>query len=314
MASPNLNNMDFNLLVVLDAVLQERSVSRAAQRVGRTQPAISHALRRLRFLFEDELLVRVGQRYELTAVAEALANPLHIALQQIADVVKARPSFDPQYAVREFRIMASDYTAAVLVRPAIRKLAVLAPGIQLIIDPIADDPFAAVRNGQCDLILAPIIERPDTSGLCFEFIQRDSWCCVASLDNAAIGEVLTRETFETLPHIVDLFTPLPEQGSIGKVLAENGSGRSHILRTNYVLLTPFLLEGTSALAVLPRGLADWVSQLAPLRVLPLPFEFPELIQEMCWSSRYTTDPAHLWLRTLLRDTARASTEPIQHIG
>lgn len=299
----SLSNIDFNLLIVLDAILQERSVSKAAQRVGRTQPAISHALRRLRAMFDDELLVRIGQRYELTAVAEALANPLHIALQQMAEVLTARPSFDPGSAVRQFRIMASDFSAAVLVRPAIRKLAALAPGIRLTIEPISEDPFSAVGNGQCDLIVAPFLERPGASGLCFEFVQRDKWCCVASADNTAIGDELTRETFETLPHVVDLFTPLPEQGSVGKVLAQYGTVRADIVRTNYVLLTPFLLDGTSALAVLPRSLADWISQLIPLRVLPLPFEFPEIVQEMCWSSRYNGDPAHTWLRALLKDSA-----------
>lgn len=299
----NLNQIDFNLLIVLDAVLQERSVSRAAARVGRSQPAISHALQRLRSLFGDELLVRIGQRYELTAAAQALADPLRIVLQQLGDVLVARPTFDPQNADREFKIGASDYTAAVLVRPVVQRLAVIAPKIRLTIEPLAQDPAGPLRSDQQDLAFYPLELRSKATDLCFEIVLRDTLCCVASSSNPAIGKRLTREAFVSLPHIVDLHGTSPEQSGIGRKLAAVGGRRQHVVRTNYILLTPFLVQGTSSLAVIPRRLADLLCSTAETRVLALPFAAPEWVIGMNWSSRHSSDPAHLWLRTVVKETA-----------
>src|SRR6185437_4360475 len=101
-----------NLLVVLDVLLNERNVTRAGARVGLSQPAMSNALQRLRRLFNDELMVRVGRRYELTAEGQALIEPLRHALRQVSDLLEERPTFDPTAAEREFTVAASDYIAA----------------------------------------------------------------------------------------------------------------------------------------------------------------------------------------------------------
>jgi len=301
---PSLSHLDFNLLIVLDALLQERGVSKAAVRVGRSQPAISHALQRLRGLFRDELLVRVGQRYELTAAAQAIADPLHVSLRQLNEVLAARPTFDPQNAERQFKIGASDYVAAVLLRPAIQKLATSAPGISLSIEPPPEeDVGGSLRNGQQDLTFFPVDKRPKAADLCFDAILHDTFCCVAWRGNQTIEDRLTRKTFEAAPQIIDLHGTSPEQGPIGRLLAVEGIHRRHIVRTNYILLMPFLIEGTPALAVLPRRLAEWLCQRAALRVLSLPFKLPDWVMGMCWSSRHTTDPAHLWLRNFLKETA-----------
>lgn len=301
---PKLSQIDINLLPILDALLQERSVSRAAVRVGRSQPAISHALRRLRHLLQDELLVRVGQRYELTAEAQALADPLHVLLQQLSDVLAARPTFDPQHAEREFSIAATDYVAGTILRSAIQKLAVEAPRVRFnISEATGGDVVAEIRSGHQHIAIFPKELRPIASDFHSEVLARDTWCCAAWSGNTAIGSRLTQETFETLPHVVELFSPSVEQGYPGAFLASLGVRRRPIVRTSYILLAPFLLQGTSALAVLPRRLADWFCEAADLRIFPVPFELPDFIIEMCWSARYTTDPAHMWLRSELKDAA-----------
>lgn len=300
---PSLNQIDANLLIVLDALLQERSVSRAANRVGRSQPAISHALQRLRELFRDELLVRVGQRYELTAAAQALADRLHVTLQQLDEILVARPSFDPQNTERDFKIGASDYTAAVILRPVIRRLVRIAPRIRLSIEPPWEDPGWPLRSGQQDLSIYPLRERPKAADLCFDTILRDTFCAVTWSRNPTIGKRLTREAFEAAPQIVELLGVSPEQGPIGRLLAGERIHRQYIVRTNYTLLIPFLLEGTPTLAVLPRRLCEWLCEAAALRILSLPFELPEWVLGMSWSARHTADPAHLWLRTLVKQTA-----------
>lgn len=298
-----LNRSDFSLLVILNAVLQERSVSRAAVRMNLSQPAISHAMHRLRRLVGDDLLVRVGQRYELTAAAQALVEPLRITLKQLDELICQRPTFDPQSAAREFKILASDYTAAILFRPAIRKLAATAPNLRIFISPSVNDPVGALRSGEYDLAFYPANVRPDASDLSYETAFRDTWCCATWSGNRAIGDSLSLEAFEALPHIVEYFTDLPDHDFIRRVFPSATGRRKPLAGTNYILLIPFLLQGTSTLAVVPRRLADWLREAADLRVLDLPFEAPDFVQEMCWSSRYTTDPAHLWLRRFLREMA-----------
>lgn len=299
----NLNKVDLNLLIVLAAVLKERSVSRAAISLGRSQPAVSLALQRLRVLFRDELMVRIGQRYELTAVAQALADPLRRLLEQVNEVLDARLSFDPQTAEREFKVGATDYAAAVLLRPMIRRLAVAAPKIRISIEPTAEDPAWPLKEGRQDLAFYPLKGRSKTSDLCYELILRDTLCCVAWSHNPMIGKRLTPELFESLPHIVDLHRTFPEQSILSQLLAAEGMHRRHVVRTNYVILMPFLLEGTQALAVLPRRFADWLCQAAALRVFPLPFDLPHWELGMWWSAGRTADPGHLWLRTSVKEIA-----------
>lgn len=300
----NLNKIDIKLLPVLDALLQERSVTRAAQRVGRSQPAVSHALKHLRELFQNELLVRVGPGYELTAEAEAIAVPLNTVLRQLTDMLAAQPTFDPASAEREFTIATTDYISASILRPAIQKLAHIAPGVRLSIVGSDPDVVANVRNGPGWISIYPEDERPDAQDLHFEFLANDSFCCATWAGNAAVGEELTEELFKSLPHIVEFFMPNPEEVFSQRLMIEKGCRRSYTVRTPFIFLIPFLLEGTTALAVLPRRLADRVCRAADLRIFPLPFETPNFGIEMCWSTRYTTDPAHSWLRSVLRDGAR----------
>lgn len=303
-----LNQADMALLPVLDALLQERSVTRAASQLGRSQPAVSHALSRLRMLLGNELLVRVGRRYELTTEAEEMVEPLHALLQQLGDVLTARPTFDARQANHEYWIATSDYLSASILHPVIQKIAVYAPGIRLsILDTTGADLAMATRNTPGCIAIYPSEGRPTAPGLDFDFLTNDSWCCAAWAGNTLIGDELTQHDFESLPHIIEFFTPSPDQTFIGRFLKEKGSQRRQLVKTSYIFLIPFLLRGTSALAVLPRRVADWLCEAADLRIFPLPFDVPDFAIEMCWSTRYTTDPAHSWIRSTLKDAAQGPT-------
>ncbi|MGH2468599.1 MAG: LysR family transcriptional regulator, partial [Chloroflexota bacterium] len=303
----NLAQMDMNLLVALDALLNERNVTRAGQRIGLSQPAMSNALQRLRRLLHDELMVRVGRRYELTAEGQALIEPLRHALQQVSDLLEERPTFDPEAAEREFTVATSDYVAAVVVRPLLRRLAAEAPGVRLRLEPLQGNLSDLLRNGRLDLAILPTDSpnQQQTLDLPHETILCDSWVCVAWSDNRAIGQKLTRETFESLPHIVDLLggSQTPINSYLGRRLAAVGIERKYITSVDNFVLMPFLIEGTPALAVLQRRLAEWLCHSAALRILPLPFDIPDLIDGIYWSPRHTADPAHIWLRSLFRETA-----------
>ncbi|MBV8083232.1 MAG: LysR family transcriptional regulator [Chloroflexi bacterium] len=303
----NLAQIDMNLLVVLDALLNERNVTRAGERVGLSQPAMSNALQRLRRLFNDELMVRVGRHYELTAEGEALIEPLREALQRVGDLLEERPTFDPARAQRSFTVAVSDYVLAIVVRPLLRRLASEAPCVRLRLEPLRGSVADLVRNGQLDLAIMPTDSgaQQQANELPHETLLRDSWVCVAWSENHAVGERLTRETFQSLPHVVDMLgsSPTPASTYLGSRLAGVGIERRALASLDNFMLMPFLIEGTPALAVLQRRLAEWLCQTAALRILELPFDIPNLVDGMYWSPRHTSDPAHVWLRTLFRETA-----------
>lgn len=300
----NLGQIDANLLPILDAVLQECSVTRAAARLGRTQPAVSQAMGRLRNLLQDEILVRTGQRYELTAKAQAIKAPLNAILQQLSDALVVEPVFDPATADFEFGIVTTDYLAASIVGPAMGKLAETAPGVRLsIIDAGGADGFSMIRSGVGQIVISPRDEPPRAPDLHYETLIHDTWCGAVWSGNTSVGDSLSIEAFQTLPQIIELFSPSPEGDFLGRILTEKRIGRRYMVRTNYILLMPLLLKGTPALSVLPRRLAEWLRPVAELRILPLPFDLPDYTLEMCWSARYTGDPAHSWLRGLLKEAA-----------
>jgi DNA-binding transcriptional LysR family regulator len=220
----------------------------------------------------------------------------------MADLLIKRPTFEPREARREFKLAASDYAVALILRPAIERLASVAPGIQLTLADLSDDSVRLLRSGERDLAFFPVGERPIAADLHAEIVLRDTWCCAAWAGNTAIGPTLTREIFEELPHIVDGFSVDPDQGAVNKILSAHDIHRRYVVRTKYTFLTPFLLKGTSALAVLPRRLSNLLSVASDLRIFSLPFDSPDFIQEMCWSGRHTSDPAHAWLRGFLIET------------
>src|SRR4051812_11588011 len=123
----NLSQVDLNLLVALDALLSERNVTRAGERVGLSQPAMSSALSRLRRLFQDELLVREGRVYELTLLAQELRDPLQNILEMIDQTIEKKPAFDPAVDKRTFTIVASDHMAFLVLQPLVRRLTMEAP-------------------------------------------------------------------------------------------------------------------------------------------------------------------------------------------
>lgn len=196
----HFHKLDLNLLVALDTLLEERSVSRAADRLNLSQSAMSSALSRLRDYFQDELLISVGRRMEPTALALSLEPSVREILQRIRTTLQARPTFDPATAQRRFRIMTSDYLVEVLLANVVRELATTAPGIQLQILPSNEISFALFLKGDVDLIIAPedhtLSDHPRI--LLFE----ETFSCVVWAENPIANEPLTMEKWLGMTHVV----------------------------------------------------------------------------------------------------------------
>src|SRR6187399_1576461 len=205
----HLDGLDLNLLVVLDALFSEKSVTRTGERIHLSQSATSGALSRLREYFKDDLLVPVGRNMVLTPLAEELARPLRSLLQQAEIVIRRKPAFLPELSERRFRIVMSDYVAIVIMARALPEIQRQAPGITLQILPLR---MGALEHGDVDLVILPeqILAKEHPSELLFE----DEFVCIACAKNKLIKRSLSVPDYLRLSHVVVRFGEQQEVPSL----------------------------------------------------------------------------------------------------
>jgi DNA-binding transcriptional LysR family regulator len=290
----NLASLDLNLLVALDALLQQRSVTRAATQMGLSQPALSASLARLRRHFDDELLVRVGNDYRLTPLAVQLKERARLALSGVERVFTAQPEFDPASSTREFSLLVSDYMVAVIGAAISRLLAAEAPHSRLRF--MANTPERVDLGAQAllstDLMVLPHGFLTDVS---HRDLYQDDWVCVISADNAAVEGQLTVDHLETLPWLVTYHGPTAST-TAGRQMRMLGIEPRIQVVTESFLTVPRLIAGTDRIALLQRRLVDLLPPESGIRVLPPPFEAAPLIEAMWWHPMYDADPEHEYLR------------------
>jgi LysR family nod box-dependent transcriptional activator len=296
----SLRGVDLNLLVTLEALLRERNVTRAGRLMGASQPAMSAALARLREMFDDRLLVRVGREYQLTPLARDLLGPLQNSLSSLQNTLERKADFDPRTSQREFCIAAADYSMVVLIQPLITHLQEIAPGIRLHLRNADTQLPRRLASGRVDLSVQPagvLTKLPS------ETLFSDSWVCVVWRDNHEVGDKLTLQQWSELPHVCYGF------GTSGIVLADLMLGALAPMRTRQVVcesfvILPLLLQKTRLIAMLPARLARALQGLSQVRIVQCPMELPEFLQAMTWSPLYDNDPAHTWLRGEISAIAR----------
>ncbi|CAL9339909.1 Nodulation protein D 2 [Streptomyces sp. enrichment culture] len=293
--TPGLHRVDLNLLPLLAALLEHRSVTRAAEAVGLTQPAMSNALQRLRRTLGDDLLVRVGRHYVLTARAKALAGPVDLILETATHQVLTSPSFDPVTSDRTFRIAATS-AAALPVLPALSALlAVSAPGVRLRLEPPEGSRGLTGGDATADVTLLPDTVR---TTLPRERLYDEDWVVVADADNDRIGATLTVDDLARLPHVVF-------EWDGGRAGAQQALAR--LLPDLVVqcvvfefLMIPSMVSGTPMIALLQRRLAGRLAAQHGLRVMESPVPLPPLGIDLVWNPRTAGDPGCLWLRKQLK--------------
>lgn len=297
--SISLTRFDLNLLLVLDALLTEQSVTKAAKRLFVSQPAVSGSLQRLREIFDDQLLVRVGRQMELTARAKSLAGPVHDALVNIQQVLNLRQDFDPATARRTFRIAMSDYCAITVLPRLVRRLARLASGIGVMVEPIGPDSVHRLESGHLDLSVMPDERRslgtPTHPEMLLDVpLYEDRFVCVVAADHPLSGSVTLKE-YESYPHakaffgdnMVTIYELAYEEAGVASQTAVQVPNFSSLL---------FQLPATKLIATVPAGVAQLLKALIGLKPLHPPIELPILKENLIWHMRYEADPGHQWLR------------------
>jgi DNA-binding transcriptional LysR family regulator len=296
-ARVNLASLDLNLLVSLDALLQQRSVTKAAAQMGLSQPALSASLARLRRHFGDELLTRVGNEYRLTPLAVQLRELARAALTGVERVFTAQPAFDPTSSTREFHLLVSDYIVAVLGDTIAELLAEEAPNARLRLS--ANTPAAVDRADQIllstDLLVLP---HGFVTDLSHRDLYRDEWVCVVSADNSAVEDGLTVEHLETLPWVVTFHGPTAATPASRQMRMRGIEPNVAVITENF-LTVPGLVAGSDRIALLQRRLVDLLPLNVGLRALAPPVEVGPLVEAMWWHPVYDDDPEHAYLRDLI---------------
>jgi DNA-binding transcriptional LysR family regulator len=303
----SLGGTDLNLMTALRALLEEGNVTRAGAKIGKSQPAMSTALARLRRHYQDELLVRVGRDYELTPFAKALVPSVQQTMQFVELALDTGQRFDPQTSRHVFRIDATDYVVSVLVEPLLRRVAAAAPGIRFDFDAIPDDMHRSehgLRN--CDALIGPLgFGFPGSQAPLF----RDRFVCVVDPANPRLRDGrLTLDDLSELPHAVRS-SGRTHVTPADRVMDELSVRRQEQVTTVGFLPLAFLVAGTDLVAIIPERLALRVAVPLGLTVAEPPFGRVELIETLWWHPDRAGTPEHAWLRRTLTEAA-ASLPPV----
>ncbi len=301
-----LSAFDLNLLVVLDVLLAERNVTKAANRLGLSQPAVSNALARLRGALGDPLLVRTRAGMAPTPRALALVGSLRDALDLMGNTLTDAESFDPENARRTFVLAATDYVQFVLLGKLVARIRRVAPGVVLEVLPVVQTfPWPQLEAGSIDLVLGGASVRDTPRGLHRRRLFRDRVVCILREGHPYATGTLTLERYLELAHIEAL--PLGSHGLADEVLAQLGPGRQRKLAGTvpHFLVAPFIVVQSDCCFTLAERIAVPMAEKLPLRVRPLPFEMPSVSIGAYWHDRVHGDAAHRWLRRLVAEVTGA---------
>lgn len=305
----NLQTIDLNLLVAFEALMEERNVTRAARRVGLSQPAMSNALARLRRTFGDPLLVRMPVGMAPTPAAQALIGPIRASLAHLRAVLEDRPAFDPASSDRTFHLLANDYAEIALLGRVVRAIREVSHGVTLRVHRplnVFQAPSAAALSASLDFAVGFF---PDVlsleRGIRSNVLWEEDNMCIASANHPSIRGKLSIRQYASAPHAA-VFYKSEGPGVIDNLLAQKGLSRRSVLYVPHFASVPFIVASTDLIATVPTRLAERFSRQLKLQMLPVPFAMPPFRLALLWHERFQPDPAHEWLRRLIGDAARLS--------
>jgi DNA-binding transcriptional LysR family regulator len=300
----NLSNVDLNLLKVLDALISERSVTRAGKRLGRSQPAVSNALQRLRQLIGDDLLVRGPNGFILTPRAETLREPLQHAITLVETCLIEEPQFDPAKATGVFRLSTPDRLSLALVPPLLARLQKSAPNMALqVMTADRRQALDLLDADLTDLALGWLDEKP--GHLHIEAIHEESLFCVFRRDHPILrrGTKLDIAAVLSFPHLVVSATG-QRKAIFDDLLLRYGLRRHALVVVTNFTVVPHLLSRSDMIGVFTKLAADVFQKSFKLAKRPVPIDIGKVATNMVWHSRHDRDKKHAWLRQQIKAVYR----------
>ncbi|BAZ11642.1 transcriptional regulator LysR family protein [Calothrix sp. NIES-4071] len=293
----NLAGVDLNLLVVFDALMTEQHLTRAAEKIGLSQPATSNALSRLRKLFNDDLFIKTSKGMAPTPRAIELAESIHQSLLQVQTAIYSEPEFIPQTSDRVFRIGMDDYSELVFLPKLLAEIEILAKNVKIqvrstnwirspkLLD--ADDIDLAI--GHCPQF-QPWHQR--------QLLYEEHFVCVASSERFKNRKAITLEEYIAAAHL--LVSPKEDMvGLVDEALAQQNLSRNVVMSVPNFLIVPFILANTNFIATLPAHLVKTFVEVWQLYASPLPFQMAGFSIDLLWHSKNDREPGHMWLRNLI---------------
>ncbi len=289
------NKLDLNLLVALDALLTERNISRAGQRIHLSQPATSNALARLRDYFQDELLIPQGRQLVLSARAQELIGPVREVLMRIDSTIATQPSFEPADAIRKFVLLMSDYSATVYVPALIERLYTVAPGISLDLRLLDDRPLELLDKSEVDLLIIPsqYVSGQHPSMPLFE----EEYVCLTWTGNTRIRDALTFDEYVESGHVAGSYSGNHQHAPAfdSWFLERFGVKRRVEVSAPTLAALPQMVVGTNRIATVHRRIALQAEKTLPVRVWAPPIDIPTMVQTLQWHKHRENDAALQWL-------------------
>lgn len=293
----HFNHLDLNLLVALDALLTEKNITRASERVHLSQSAMSGALSRLRDYFQDDLLVQVGRRMVPTPLGESLARPVREVLVKVETTIQAKPEFDPATSSRNFKLLMSDYVSTVLMTSALPPIQRLAPHTMFELLPYSELQWETLDRGEIDFLIMPTdyLREGHPSEILFE----DSYTCVAWCENPLVGDSITLDQYLDLGHVVVRFgqqrVPAYDEWFFSRF---GHARRIEVVTTSFSSILQ-LVVGTTRIATVQKRLASFYAKYLPLKFVAPPIEMPVLREAIVWHKYRDQDPGNAWVRRML---------------
>ncbi len=292
----NIANFDLNLLRAFDALMRERNVSRAAQRMSLSQPAMSNALARLRDLLDDPVLVRTSLGMQPTAKSLAVEMPIRNALASIEQSLAPAPDFDPAISKKTFNVATTDYVEMLLLPKLIKHLNQVAPFVRLQIHALGPDiPESELEEGIYDFAVGRFPQVPNR--LLSEFWLSDNLVCLVSDQHPLFEDSISIEQFLNIEQI--WVSGGQRTGVVDAWLASNNLSRKVAYTTPNFLMAPHIVAQSEMLVVTPSTIAEEYVKKMPLKILPMPMELASFDLYTLWHPFHAGTPAHKWFREQL---------------
>lgn len=294
--------LDLNLLIALDAILEERSVMAASRRLHLSQPAMSAAIGRLRQYFNDEIFTISQRKLVPTPLAQSLEKPTRDILLRIRANLISPPKFDPVSSERRFRLVVSDYASIVLMHAVMKRVYRAAPRVCLEILPFSDRVGDQLQRGEVDFVVIPDTGLIDGHPSLHLFA--DEFCCVAWSGSRQIGRSISLNRYLQLGHITAQLGPIRGLSFDERALVQLGYRRRiEVIAPNFTAMAAMVI-GTDRIATMHRRLAAIFARNFPLKLLRSPVRIPAFREALQWPASFHMDPGLVWLREIMTDVAR----------
>ena len=300
----SLRQFDLNLLLVFEALMRERHVTRAAERLYLSQPALSHALKRLRESLDDPLFIRTEKGMQPTPRAQALQPVVQQALALLREGLAPPALFSPANSTRRFTLATTDYFEEVMYPTFLSQLLAYAPGISFSIELITQEVLSeGLEQRQADMVVGLDSQSVLPSGVIQTPWMDEELVCLAASHNERVGESLDIAQFarETHVELADISGLLPS--NIDSCLAQHGLTRRVISKNLNYIAAARVVALTEAIMTLPRQMAERFVTMLPVRLVEPPKELPSLKMTLIQHGLYANDPANVWLYQVLTEFA-----------